>query len=233
MLEVSTVNKSFDTTAAVSDVSLTMTNEVVALLGPSGCGKSTLLRLIAGIERPDSGTVAWNGVDLVDVPTHKRGFGLVFQSFALFPNRNVARNVGFGLEMSGVAQAAREARVAEVLELVGLDDKSDRSIDGLSGGEKQRVALARTLAPRPQLIMFDEPLGSLDRMMRVKLAAEIRELMIASGTPGLYVTHDHTEAELVADRILLMRAGRIVQTGTIAELKAHPADEWVRAFMGT
>ena len=233
MLEISGLSKRFETTLAVADVSLTVTSEVVAVLGPSGCGKSTLLRLIAGIEQPDSGTITWNGVDQRDIPTHQRGFGLVFQSFALFPNRNVARNVGFGLEMSGVAPPERDARIGEVLDLVGMADKAERTIEDLSGGEKQRVALARTLAPQPQLIMFDEPLGSLDRMMRVRLATDIRHLMVDSSTPGLYVTHDHTEAELVADRIVLMRQGRIVQVGTIAELRAAPADDWVRSFMGT
>lgn len=232
MLELRNIGKRFGDTVAVDRVDLTVTNEVVAILGPSGCGKSTLLRMTAGLETPDQGVITWDGTDLNDVPTHLRGFGLVFQGFALFPNRTVGRNVAFGLEMQNVERGEIDRRVDEVLDWVDLADKRHRPIEGLSGGEKQRVALARTLAPEPQLVMFDEPLGSLDRLLRDRLAHEIRDLMDSTGTPAIYVTHDHEEAETVADRIALMRNGRIVQIGTARELRTAPVDAWVTEFMG-
>lgn len=233
MLEVRGLSKRFGSTVAVDDVSFDVGAETVAILGPSGCGKSTLLRLIAGLETPDTGTVRWDGTDLADVPAHRRDFGLMFQSFALFPNRTVGRNVAFGLEMQSLPKADIDRRVHEVLEWVGMEDKIDRAIEGLSGGELQRVALARTLAPEPQLVMFDEPLGSLDRLMRERLITEIGDLLRETGTPSIYVTHDHGEAVAVAERIMLMNEGRIVQTGTIDELRAQPASDWVRRFIGT
>lgn len=233
MLEVRGLSKRFGSTLAVDDVSFDVGAETVAILGPSGCGKSTLLRLIAGLETPYAGTVHWDGADLADVPPHRRDFGLMFQSFALFPNRTVGRNVAFGLEMQSLPRANIDRRVREVLAWVGMEDKIDRAIEGLSGGELQRVALARTLAPEPQLIMFDEPLGSLDRLMRERLITEIGDLLRETGTPSIYVTHDHGEAVAVAERIMLMNEGRIVQTGTIDELRAQPASDWVRRFIGT
>lgn len=233
MLEVRGLSKRFGSTLAVDDVSFDVGAETVAILGPSGCGKSTLLRLIAGLETPYAGTVHWDGADLADVPPHRRDFGLMFQSFALFPNRTVGRNVAFGLEMQSLPRANIDRRVREVLAWVGMEDKIDRAIEGLSGGELQRVALARTLAPEPQLIMFDEPLGSLDRLMRERLITEIGDLLRGTGTPSIYVTHDHGEAVAVAERIMLMNEGRIVQTGTIDELRAQPASDWVRRFIGT
>lgn len=233
MLEVRGLSKRFGSTLAVDDVSFDVGAETVAILGPSGCGKSTLLRLIAGLETPDAGTVRWDGTDLADVSTHRRDFGLMFQSFALFPNRTVGRNVAFGLEMRALSRDAIDRRVREVLEWVGMEDKIHRAIEGLSGGELQRVALARTLAPEPQLIMFDEPLGSLDRLMRERLITEIGGLLRETGTPSIYVTHDHGEAVAVAERIMLMNEGKIVQTGTIDELRDQPASDWVRRFVGT
>ena len=233
MLEVRGLSKRFGSTVAVDDVSFDVGTETVAILGPSGCGKSTLLRLIAGLETPDAGTGRWDGTDLADVPAHRRDFGLMFQSFALFPNRTVGRNVAFGLEMQSLPREDIERRVRVVLDWVGMEDKIDRAIEGLSGGELQRVALARTLAPEPQLIMFDEPLGSLDRLMRERLITEIGDLLRETGTPSIYVTHDHGEAVAVAERIMLMNEGRIVQTGTIDELRAQPASDWVRRFIGT
>lgn len=233
MLEVRELSKRFGSTLAVDAVSFDVGAETVAILGPSGCGKSTLLRLIAGLEKPDAGRVCWDGRDLTDVPPHRRGFGLMFQSFALFPNRTVGRNVAFGLEMQSLPKGEIDRRVREVLEWVGMRDKIDRTIEGLSGGELQRVALARTMAPEPQLIMLDEPLGSLDRLMRERLITEIGDLLRETGTPAIYVTHDHGEAVSVAERIMLMNEGRIVQTGTIDELRARPASDWVRRFIGT
>jgi ABC-type Fe3+/spermidine/putrescine transport system ATPase subunit len=232
MLSVRGVGKRFGTTTALDDVSLEVGNETVAILGPSGCGKSTLLRVIAGLQRPDTGRVLWNDTDITDTAVHLRDFGLMFQSFALFPHRTVGQNVSFGLEMRDVSGPERARRVGEALEWVGMIDLADRKIDGLSGGEKQRVALARTLAPRPRLVMFDEPLGSLDRLIRDRLLDEIRDLLDETATPAIYVTHDHDEARTIAGRIALMRSGRIIQQGTWRELTSDPADEWVARFLG-
>jgi len=232
MLSVRSVTKRFGSTVAVDDVSLELADETLAILGPSGCGKSTLLRVIAGLERPDSGAVLWDGVDITDTPVHLRDFGLMFQTFALFPHRTVGQNVAFGLEMHGVDPEERSRRVEEALTWVGMERLADRKIDGLSGGEKQRVALARTIAPRPRLVMLDEPLGSLDRLIRDRLIDDIGKLLDETGTPAVYVTHDHDEARAIAGRIALMRDGRIVQVGTWRELTGSPADEWVTRFLG-
>ena len=232
MLSVRDVTKRFGATVAVDGVSLDVTDETVAILGPSGCGKSTLLRVIAGLEQPDRGSVRWDGVDITDTPVHLRDFGLMFQTFALFPHRTVGQNVAFGLEMRAVDETERRRRVDEALTWVGMDGFAARRIDGLSGGEKQRVALARTLAPRPRLVMLDEPLGSLDRMIKDRLISDIADLLDETGTPAIYVTHDHDEARFVADRIALMRDGRIVQLGPWDELRNDPADEWVERFLG-
>ena len=232
MLSVRNVTKRFGATVAVDDASLDVSDETVAILGPSGCGKSTLLRMIAGLEQPDRGHLLWDGVDITDTPVHLRGFGLMFQTFALFPHRTVGQNVAFGLEMQAVEETERRRRVDEALTWVGMDGFADRRIDGLSGGEKQRVALARTLAPRPRLVMLDEPLGSLDRLIKDRLITDIADLLNETGTPAIYVTHDHDEAQFVADRIALMREGRIVQMGPWDELRSDPADEWVARFLG-
>ncbi len=232
MLSIRSVTKRFGATVAVDDASLEVADETVAILGPSGCGKSTLLRVIAGLERPDYGTVHWDGSDITDTPVHLRGFGLMFQTFALFPHRTVGQNVAFGLEMHGVDAAERRRRVDEALQWVGMEGFVDRRIDGLSGGEKQRVALARTLAPRPRMVMLDEPLGSLDRLIRDRLIDDIDQLLETTATPAIYVTHDHDEAKAIADRIVLMRAGRIVQQGTWDSLIGDPVDEWVERFLG-
>ena len=232
MLSVQSVTKRFGATVAVDDASLDVADETVAILGPSGCGKSTLLRVIAGLERPDTGQVCWDGRDITDTPVHLRDFGLMFQTFALFPHRTVGQNVAFGLEMHGVDAGERRRRVDEALQWVGMEGFVDRRIDGLSGGEKQRVALARTLAPRPRLVMLDEPLGSLDRLIRDRLIDDIDQLLETTATPAIYVTHDHDEAKAIADRIVLMRAGRIVQLGTWDSLIGDPVDEWVERFLG-
>lgn len=232
MLNIDNITVRFDDTVAVAEASLTVADgERVAVLGPSGCGKSTLLRVVAGLERPESGTVTWDGDDLGDTPPHLRRFGLMFQGYALFPHMTVAENVAFGLQMDNVSAPETAARVAEVLSWVGMADMADRSVEYLSGGEQQRVALARTLAPGPRLVMLDEPLGALDRSLRERLITEITDLMERDGTTALYVTHDHDEARVFADRIALMRSGRIVQVGPWSDLVAHPADPWVSDFL--
>ncbi len=181
--------------------------EVVALVGPSGCGKSTLLAAIAGIVPLDRGAVTWDGEDVAPVPVDKRGFGLVFQDGQLFPHRDVAANVRFGLDMRGDAREAADARVAQLLALVGLPDHGARRVDMLSGGERQRVALARALAPQPRLLLLDEPLSSLDHELRVRLADDLRDILAATDTTAIIVTHDRSEAARVAGRSVEMAAG--------------------------
>jgi thiamine transport system ATP-binding protein len=223
----------FGTTAALADVDLDVgPHEVVALLGPSGCGKSTLLRAIAGLQPLDAGSVAWAGQDLAGVPPHRRGVGLVFQDHALFPHRSVGDNVAFGLRMQRVGRRDRVERVAEVLALVGLAGYEDRSVATLSGGESQRVAVARALAPRPRVLLLDEPLASLDRALRDRLAAELPSLLRTEGVAAVHVTHDQAEAFALADRVVVLRAGRVVQVGTPEALWRAPGDAWVARLLG-
>ncbi len=217
---------------AVRRTDLTVENgEILALLGPSGCGKSSLLRAIAGLEA-HQGVIAWNGEDLAGIPVHKRGFGLMFQEGQLFPHRTVGGNVAFGLEMAGMGRAQRRGRVEELLETVGLVGYAGRRVSTLSGGEQQRVALARSLAPEPRLLLLDEPLSALDRHLREHLAGELAQILRATGTTAVYVTHDQDEAFTVADRVALMRAGELVQIGTPAEVWAAPVDPQAAAFLG-
>ena len=231
MLEVDRVSVELAGKTILRDVDLSVADrEIVAVLGPSGSGKSTLLRAIAGLVDISAGDIRWDGRSVVDVPTHQRGFGFMFQRYALFPHLDVAGNVGFGLRMQGVAD--RAAPVSEALEWVGLSGFEKRKIDGLSGGERQRVALARTLAPGPKLVMLDEPLGALDRNLRQRLLTEIREILTDRGATALVVTHDRDEAAELSERLALMRDGTIVQTGTTAEILANPVDEWVESFLG-
>lgn len=185
-------------------------HEIVALTGPSGCGKSTVLRAIAGLEPLEAGTVSWTGQDLVGVPPHRRDFGLLFQEGQLFAHMTVAKNIAYGLAAHGVARGEREDRVAELLEIVGLPGYGGRAITELSGGERQRVALARSLAPRPRLLMLDEPLSALDRELRERLAEDLARMLRATRTTAILVTHDHGEADTIADRTLAMRAGELV-----------------------
>ena len=216
---------------AVDGVSLSVSDgEVLALLGPSGCGKSSLLRAVAGLEPVAGGTVRWEGQDVVGVPVHRRGFGMVFQDGQLFPFRDVAGNVAYGL--AGLPRAERQARVAEVLELVGLPGYGPRAVTTLSGGQAQRVALARSLAPRPRLLLLDEPLSALDRALRESLSRDLARILRAQGMSALYVTHDHAEAETVADRVGVMVAGRLLAVGTMEELRQRPGSEDVARFLG-
>ncbi|SNX64342.1 thiamine transport system ATP-binding protein [Streptomyces sp. TLI_55] len=207
-------------------------HEIVCVLGPSGSGKSTLLRVVAGLQHLDGGRVLLDGRDQVGVAAHRRGVGLMFQDHQLFPQRDVGGNVAFGLRMHGVAKGEQGERVGELLDLVGLPGAAGRAVAGLSGGEQQRVALARALAPRPRLLMLDEPLGQLDRSLRERLVVELRELFGRLGTTVLAVTHDQGEAFALADRVVVMRDGRIAQSGTPLEVWQRPADEFVARFLG-
>lgn len=230
MLQARDVDVVLGDTRILRSASLTVQDqEIVAVLGPSGSGKSTLLRAVAGLVPVASGDITWNGRSVLDIPTHQRGFGLMFQGFALFPHLDVAENVGFGLRMAG--HDAIEDEVAEALDWVGLSGFEQRQVDGLSGGEQQRVALARTLAPRPELVMLDEPLGSLDRNLRQRLVNDTRAILEERGVTAVVVTHDREEAVALSDRLALMHRGTIVQTGRLEEIIDNPTDDWVREFI--
>lgn len=203
MLAVEGVTVRYGETTVLDDVSLAAgEGETVALLGPSGSGKSTLLRVIAGLIVPDAGTVRIDGADVTSVPTHRRRVGMVFQDEQLFPHLDVAGNVGFGLKMAGTPGSARTARVTELLELVGLPGFERRGVGGLSGGEAKRVALARSLAPEPRVLLLDEPLSGLDRDLHDRLMADVAEILDRAGTTAVWVTHDRDEADTVADRVV-------------------------------
>ena len=221
-----------DPVRAVDDVDLTLPRgRILALLGPSGCGKSSLLRAVAGLEEIAAGTIAWDGADVVGVPVHKRGFGLMFQDGQLFPFRDVAGNVAYGL--AGLPRRERRARVERVLDVVGLRGYGPREVTTLSGGQAQRVALARSLAPRPRLLLLDEPLSALDRALRERLAVDLRRILTDQGTTALYVTHDRDEAEEVADRVGVMEAGRLLRLDAPEALRADPGGEAVARLLGS
>ena len=260
MISIQDITKRFNGALALSGVSFDVAEgEIVCLLGPSGCGKTTLLRIIAGLETPDAGQVLLDEQDVGPVPPHRRDFGLMFQDYALFPHKNVFDNVAFGLRMKGqgftqvknlTAERAESAeysafsqhlpctaqqleeRVREVLALVGLRGFERRSVNELSGGEAQRVALARSLAPRPRLLMLDEPLGSLDRALRERLMTELRDILAAVGVTALYVTHDQAEAFAIGDRAVVMNAGRVEQIGPPETIYRRPATPFVARFLG-
>jgi thiamine transport system ATP-binding protein len=235
MLGVRHVTVVYDGVPAVADATVEVPDgSVLAVLGPSGCGKSTLLRAVAGLEEPTAGTIAWDGRDLAGVPTHKRGFALMFQDGQLFGHLTVARNVGYALRIrrARLDRSDIDARVDELLRLVGLEGYAERLPATLSGGERQRVALARSLAVEPRLLLLDEPLSALDAGLRTRLAGDLHAILRAAGTTALLVTHDHEEAFAVADRIAVMRAGRIVQQGAIAEVWRAPADPETALFLG-
>lgn len=231
MLTLDDVCVDYDGVPAVVEASLTLEDgQVLAVLGPSGSGKSTLLRATAGLEPVSAGRIAWDGADLAGVPTHKRGFALMFQDGQLFGHLTVARNIGYALRLRRTPNAA--ARVGELLALVGLEGYGDRLPATLSGGERQRVALARSLAVRPRLLLLDEPLSALDAGLRERLAADLARILREAGTTALMVTHDHEEAFAVADRLAVMREGRIVQQGGIDEVWRAPADAETALFLG-
>jgi putative spermidine/putrescine transport system ATP-binding protein len=206
--------------------------ELVALLGPSGCGKTTALRILAGLDQPTSGTVRVDGRDITGVPANKRDMGMVFQAYSLFPHLTVTDNVAFGLKLRGVDHSRRRARAHEVLELVGLTEHANRYAHQLSGGQQQRVALARALAIEPSVLLLDEPLSALDAKVRVQLRDEIRRVQLEVGTTTLFVTHDQEEALAVADRVGVMKEGRLEQLAAPAELYANPATPFVAEFVG-
>jgi putrescine transport system ATP-binding protein len=233
LVRLERVTRRFGDVSAVHDVSLDIAPaEFFALLGPSGCGKTTLMRLIAGFEQPDEGRIFIAGVDVTDVPPHKRPVNMMFQSYALFPHMNVEKNIGFGLRQEGMPRAEIAARVAEMLRLVQLDGLGKRRPDQLSGGQKQRVALARALAKRPKLLLLDEPLAALDRKLREQTQFELKEVQRRLGTAFVVVTHDQEEASVMASRIAVMRAGKLEQIGSPAEIYARPASRFVAEFIG-
>ena len=223
-----------DGTVAVDDLSLEIhAGETLAILGPSGCGKTTTLRLIAGLERPDAGQVSFAGRDVTPLPIERRDVGVVFQNYALFPNLNVADNIGYGLKVRKVPRADRERRCAELLELVGLQGYGHRAIHELSGDERQRVALARAVAPRPRVLLLDEPLAALDAQLRERLRSELGQLLRELAITAVFVTHDQGEAMALGDRILVMERGRIAQLATPRALYQQPANAFVANFIGT
>ena len=233
MLTVKEIEKSYEGQPLLRGVSFSVDeNETVCLLGPSGSGKSTLLRIIAGLEEPEGGDVRWKGVSLADIPTHKRRFGLMFQDYALFPHRNVADNIAFGLKMQNLPDEEINTRVVTALQTIGMTGFAERKVTELSGGEQQRVALARALAPNPRLLMLDEPLGALDRTLREGLSQELRRILHEFKIPAIYVTHDQEEAFAIADRLLLLHQGTIIQSGRPHEFYHHPRNVWVARFFG-
>ena len=233
LLEVRGITKAFDGHPALDGIDLAMDDaEILALLGPSGCGKTTLLRIVAGLETPDAGTVAFHGEDMTRIPAHLRRFGLMFQDYALFPHLNVRDNIAYGLKLKGLDRRKIERRVEELLNLVNLQGFGPRGVTELSGGERQRVALARSLAPDPRLLMLDEPLAALDRALRDHLGLEIRSIIKQVGIPAILVTHDQSEAFAMADRVAVLHGGRILQCDTPSALYENPADEVVARFIG-
>ncbi len=234
-LRVEGCGKTFaDGTRALEPVTLHVARgETVVLLGPSGCGKTTLLRMIAGLETPDAGgRLLFNDADVTHVPIEKRNVGMVFQSYALFPNMDVADNIGYGLKIRGVAQKERRARVAELVALTGIEGLEHRRIDQLSGGQRQRVALARAVAARPSVLLLDEPLTALDAALRERLRGELNRLLRTLGITAIYVTHDQAEAMALGDRVVVMRKGAIAQVGTPREIYFAPANRFVAEFVG-
>jgi putative spermidine/putrescine transport system ATP-binding protein len=233
-LTIAGATKSFGTNTVVKEFNLGVERgEFISFLGPSGCGKTTVLRMVAGFESPTSGKIVIDGHDVTELAPNKRRIGMVFQAYALFPNMNVAGNVGFGLKISGMARADIDARVSEMLKLIGLEHLADRYPYQMSGGQQQRVALARALAPKPQVLLLDEPLSALDAKIRVSLREEIREIQKKLGITTVFVTHDQEEALSISDRVVVMYQGRADQIDTPFEIYNRPKTKFVANFVGT
>ena len=233
LLRLDGITKSFGPVVALDGISFSAeAPEFVCLLGPSGCGKTTLLRLIAGLEQPDGGRLTLSGEDLTRIPARRRGFGIVFQAYSLFPNMTVAENIGYGLKIRGTPTAEIATRITELLGLIRMSTLADRYPWQLSGGQQQRVALARAVAVKPRLLLLDEPLSALDAKVRGELRGEIRDLQQRLGILTIMVTHDQEEALTLADRIVCMRQGHIAQIGEPDTLYHSPANRFVADFMG-
>jgi putative spermidine/putrescine transport system ATP-binding protein len=235
-IRLEAVGKTFpDGTRALEPLQLEIAaGETLVLLGPSGCGKTTLLRIIAGLENPDAGgRVLFGEADVTALPIERRNVGMVFQSYALFPNMDVAGNIGYGLRVRGLDKATLRGKVDELLALVQLEGYADRRIDQLSGGQRQRVALARALAVRPRALLLDEPLTALDAKLREQLRADIDRLLRSLAITAVYVTHDQSEAMALGDRVAVMEKGRIAQIGTPRDIYFRPRTAFVADFIGT
>jgi putative spermidine/putrescine transport system ATP-binding protein len=232
-LELTHIKKTFPGTVAVEDFNLSVSQgEFISFLGPSGCGKTTTLRMIAGFELPTSGQITISGNDLTYLPPNRRNVGMVFQSYALFPNMTAAENIGYGLKVAGKPKAEIQQRVQEMLALIHMEELGDRYSIRLSGGQQQRVALARALAFYPQVLLLDEPLSALDAKIRVELRQEIRRIQQQLGITTIYVTHDQEEALSLSDRIVVMSQGKVEQVGTPSEIYNFPSTEFVAKFVG-
>jgi putative spermidine/putrescine transport system ATP-binding protein len=233
-LEINNVSKKFGATEAVSDFNLKIEKgELVSFLGPSGCGKTTTLRMVAGFEMPTGGRIVMDGRDITEMPPNQRDVGMVFQSYALFPNMTVAGNIGFGLKVMKKSPDETQKRVEEMLGLINMPEYAQRYPYQLSGGQQQRVALARALALRPDVLLLDEPLSALDAKIRVSLRAEIRAIQRKLGITAIYVTHDQEEALSLSDRVVVMNAGKMEQVGTPFEIYNFPQTAFVASFVGT
>jgi ABC-type Fe3+/spermidine/putrescine transport system ATPase subunit len=232
-LTVQSLERRFGDVVALAGASFTVEDgRVAAILGPSGCGKTTALRVVAGLETPDAGDVLIEGQSVLGRPPHQRGTGLMFQELALFPHLNVQRNVDFGLRMAKWSRAEREGRVAELLTLVDLPGYEQRRMHELSGGERQRVALARTLAPQPAVLLLDEPLGALDEALKGELRVQLREILTRVGTTALMVSHDLRDAIAIADDLVIMGEGRVLQSGALSVVLAYPSSPAVARMLG-
>jgi ABC-type Fe3+/spermidine/putrescine transport system ATPase subunit len=232
-LGIRSIEKSFGANQVLKGISFHQEKgEILGVLGPSGSGKTTLLEIIAGLVQPDSGDCTWDGKSFLHIPPHQRNFGLMFQEYVLFPHKDVAENISFGLRMAEESREDIKSRVAEVLDLVGLPGFGGRDVATLSGGEQQRVALARSLAPEPRLVMLDEPLGALDRTIRERLIEDLRGILKDANQTALYVTHDQEEAFTIADRVVILGEGKTVQLGTPQEIYYQPQSPYIARFLG-